>query len=91
MNTELLNIVKRAKKQDESAYYELFQRFKDRIFHTCLGILGNSSLAKDATQEAFIKMFHKINKLSKPEKFYFRHKPGIKGTIKILLYRAPRE
>ncbi len=70
METELLEIIRQVKNGEEEACYGLFRMFKTRIYHICLGILGDSFLASDATQEAFIKMFRSIKGLRKPEKFY---------------------
>ena len=39
----------------------LYDRYKDRVFRTCLRILGDRHVAEDTTQEIFLRVFSKAS------------------------------
>lgn len=45
---------------DESAYKELFDDYKSRVYNTAAGFLTDESDAEDVTQEVFIQIFNSI-------------------------------
>lgn len=49
-----------ARQGDQSATENLFRRYHDRIFSYLIRIIGERSLAEDATQEAFIRGFRAL-------------------------------
>ena len=42
---------------DSAAFGELFERYQTKIYNFCYGILGNPDDARDATQDAFIRVY----------------------------------
>ena len=46
---------------DESAFRELVETHKDRIFNTALGIVQNAEDAEDVAQEVFIQVYRAIH------------------------------
>lgn len=44
----------------QSAFRELVDSFKDRVFNTSLGLLHNTEDAEDISQEVFIEVFNSI-------------------------------
>jgi len=55
-----VQLVARAKGGDEQAFSALFERNKRRIYSLCLLMTGDSSLAEDLTQDAFIQVFRRL-------------------------------
>jgi RNA polymerase sigma factor (sigma-70 family) len=47
---------------DSAAYGELFERYQKKIYNFCYGILGNPEDARDATQDAFVRVFEALPK-----------------------------
>ncbi|MEO0414573.1 MAG: RNA polymerase sigma factor, partial [Verrucomicrobiota bacterium] len=43
------------------AYYELLQKYEGMVYSTCYRMLGNSQEAEEATQDAFLRVFHKLH------------------------------
>lgn len=56
-------IVSRCQTGDEQAFAELFHRYKVKAMRLAYAILGDTTLADDATQEAFIQAFRAIRNL----------------------------
>lgn len=54
---------------DKAAYTVLVKRHYRRVFALCLGVLGNVHDAEDMAQNAMLKGFLKIKKLSSGEQF----------------------
>ena len=52
--------LERLRLRDEAAFRELVERFKNRVYNTCLGFLHNRQDAEDAAQEVFIRIFESI-------------------------------
>ncbi len=48
---------------DGHAFASLYQSYEKRIYNYCLRILGGTSDAEDATQEAFLKVFDRLSDL----------------------------
>lgn len=69
MNLKLSNIrelddsalVERAQDGDRRAFSELVRRHQSVVFRSCYRILGDREDAKDATQEAFIRAYRKLD------------------------------
>lgn len=48
-----------AAKGDMTAFAELYERHRRRVYSLCLRMTGNTSEAEDLTQEAFVQVFRK--------------------------------
>ena len=55
-----LDLIGRAQRGDESAFAELFELHKRRVYAICLRVTRNAADAEDLTQEAFLKVFRGI-------------------------------
>ena len=55
---------------DLSGYKELVERYEKRVFSIALAVLGNSEDAKDVAQEAFIKVYQKLESFRGESSFY---------------------
>lgn len=60
-------IVVRMQNGDEQAFYELYERYKDSLFHTACLICGNQADGEDVLQETFVTAFYHCRELKKPE------------------------
>jgi len=63
------NLVAASRRGDRQAYAELVHRHLRRVFAICLSILGGRAEAEDASQEAFVRGFERINSLRDGERF----------------------
>lgn len=52
--------IKQVLKGDQSAYGEIVEIYKDKVFQLCYRILGNRHEAEDMAQEAFIRAYVNI-------------------------------
>ncbi len=53
-------LVENLQAEDQSAFKELFDNYKDYIFNICYRMTGNIHDAEDVTQEVFIKILRSI-------------------------------
>lgn len=63
-------LVRQCKKGDHEAFRTLFERYAQRCFSVAYGVLHNEDAAKDAIQEAFIKVFKNIQSFNESKSFY---------------------
>jgi len=54
---------------EDEAFDILVLRYQDRVFRTCLRMLGNHEDADDTAQEAFVKVFGSLNKFKHESRF----------------------
>lgn len=54
-------LVTRAKTGDRRAFSELVRRHQTPVFRVCYRVLGNREDAKDASQEAFVRAYKKLD------------------------------
>lgn len=66
---ELQELVQKAKKGDEAAFYELMQLHKVRLYRIALSYLKNSEDAVEALQEVTYRAFRSIRKVKEPQYF----------------------
>ncbi len=66
---ELRRLVDSAKYGDKDAFGELVVRFQDMAYAIAYAMLGDSALAQDAAQEAFIEAYLSLVNLRIPEAF----------------------
>lgn len=62
-------IMQLQKKRDDKIFRILFETFYHQAYQTAYLITRDEYLAKDATQEAFIKIFTSLHQLMEPNKF----------------------
>jgi RNA polymerase sigma-70 factor (ECF subfamily) len=55
------NLVKHALKGDESAFSQLYERYRRLIYSTAYRFVQNAEEAQDATQEIFIKLYRSLH------------------------------
>lgn len=58
-----------AQKGDERAFEKLFRLFQGTVYNTALQLVGNPDDAADITQDAFLRAWEQLPKLSAPEAF----------------------
>ena len=58
-----------AQKGDQQAFEELFRLFQGTVYNTALQLLGNPEDAEDVTQDAFLRAWEQLPKLTAPEAF----------------------
>ena len=66
---ELASLVVRAQPGSESAFAELIDQRKHRLYRTAWAILRNDADAYDATQDACISAWRELRRLREPERF----------------------
>ena len=54
-------LVEWSQKGDRRAFSELVRRHQSAVYRSCYRVLGNGEDAKDASQEAFIRAYRKLN------------------------------
>ena len=54
-------LVRRLKKRDETAFTQLVQLHKNRVYNLCLRMLSNSAEAEDIAQDVFVRAFMSIS------------------------------
>lgn len=67
MNQELtraeeVELVRRALKRDQDAFGELVTRYEKSLFNVVYGVVGDIELARDVTQEAFLRAYRFLAK-----------------------------
>lgn len=62
-------LVERARAGDADAFDQLVRARIDAVYRTALGILGQQSDARDATQDAFLAAWKKLPGLRDPDRF----------------------
>lgn len=55
--TEEVDLIRRALKRDRDAFGELAARYEKSLFNVIYGVVGDVELARDVTQEAFLRAY----------------------------------
>lgn len=55
--------------KDVMAFGELYDRYSDKVYGRCLSFFHNEEIAKDATQEVFIKVLYQLSTLNQKQYF----------------------
>lgn len=63
-NIEEKNLIRRCRKGDSKAQFELYQRYYKAMYNSALRILTDTAEAEDVMQEAFLTAFDKIDTFS---------------------------
>jgi RNA polymerase sigma factor (sigma-70 family) len=83
-----LELVRRARKGDLSAYDELVRRYQERIYATIYHMTANHEDANDLAQEAFIKGFQALRSFKGGSSFYtWVYRIAVNKTINFLKQR----
>ncbi|XXM71598.1 RNA polymerase sigma factor SigW [Lysinibacillus sphaericus] len=61
--------IKQVLKGDQSAFAELVELYRDKVFQICFRMLGNRHEAEDIAQEAFIRAYVNIETFNQKRKF----------------------
>ena len=70
LTDELSAVIQQAMTGDKSAFSKLVWRYKDHIANIAFGVVGNSQDAEDIAQEAFLKAYLSIGRLTSANAFY---------------------
>ena len=85
---EEMELVRRARKGDLSAYDELVRRYQERIYATVYHMTANHEDANDLAQEAFIKAFQALKSFKGGSSFYtWIYRIAVNKTINFLKQR----
>jgi RNA polymerase sigma factor (sigma-70 family) len=57
-----ISLVQRIQRQDTDALSELYERYSTNVYSVALFITGNTLLAEEATQDAFMKLWNRAEK-----------------------------
>ena len=64
------DLIRQCQKGDVQAFRQLVERYEGRIYGLACSILGDSEMAKDAAQEAFIRVYRALGKFEGRSSFY---------------------
>src|SRR5271163_296413 len=68
--SEEMQLVRRAKRGDDSAFEDLVRRYDRNVFRIAQHITQNREEAEDVVQEAFLKAYRNLEKSQEQSKFY---------------------
>ncbi len=66
-DSELISLY--LKDQNTAYFTQLYQRYKGKVFAKCISMLGDEGLARDATQDVFIKVLLNLAKFTEQSSF----------------------
>jgi len=66
---KLLEWVTQARNGDQDAFAEIMYSFQDAVYNLCYRMLGESTEAEDATQEAFIRAYFNLERYDTSRSF----------------------
>jgi RNA polymerase sigma factor RpoE len=88
---EELELVRRARRGDLSAYDDLVRRYQERIYATIYHMTSSHEDANDLAQEAFIKAFQALKTFKGGSSFYtWVYRIAVNKTINFLKQRKHR-
>lgn len=65
-----LDLVRRIKAGDEQAFEEMVRHYHARVYSLAYGVLRNPQDAEEATQDAFLTLYKKIDTFDESRKFF---------------------
>lgn len=71
LHTELGQLIKKAKRNDRRAQYELYQRFAPKMLSLSRMYINDIQFAEDVLSKAFVKIFKNISSFKGPEQAFF--------------------
>jgi RNA polymerase sigma-70 factor (ECF subfamily) len=66
-----LELIERCQARDESAWEEMVQRYKRKVFGIAYKFTGRFEEAEDLTQEVFLKVYKALDSYKKEQEFYW--------------------
>jgi RNA polymerase sigma-70 factor, ECF subfamily len=69
-NASDLELVRRIKRGDEQGFREMVDRYHARVYSLAYGVLRNSEDAEEATQDAFLTLYRKVDTFDESKKFF---------------------
>jgi RNA polymerase sigma-70 factor, ECF subfamily len=69
-NASDLELVRRIKRGDEQGFREMVDRYHARIYSLAYGVLRNPEDAEEATQDAFLTLYRKVDTFDESKKFF---------------------
>ncbi|HTY43525.1 MAG TPA: sigma-70 family RNA polymerase sigma factor [Thermoanaerobaculia bacterium] len=69
-NASDLELVRRIKRGDEQGFREMVDRYHARVYSLSYGVLRNAEDAEEATQDAFLTLYRKIDTFDDSKKFF---------------------
>jgi RNA polymerase sigma-70 factor, ECF subfamily len=69
-NASDLALVRRIKGGDDQAFREMVDRYHARVYSLSYGVLHNAEDAEEATQDAFLTLYRKIDTFDESRKFF---------------------
>ena len=65
-----VDLIRRCQEGREDAFRELVERYQKRTFWIARNMLNNPELARDVSQEAFVRVFRNIRRFDVTKNFY---------------------
>lgn len=65
-----LELVRRIKRGDEQGFREMVDRYNARVYSLAYGVLRNPEDAEEATQDAFLTLYRKVDTFDESKKFF---------------------
>lgn len=82
-------LLARARRGDESAFRQLYRSHVDRTFGLAYRITGDEELARDATQEAFVRAFGRLDEFRGDAAFStWLHRITVRSALNLVRDRA---
>ncbi len=69
METNNTHLIDRCCRKDSKAQMELYGRYAKRLYMTCFRIIGSTVDAEEAMQDAFLKIFMRIDQYDRTKNF----------------------
>src|SRR3954469_22776037 len=69
-NASDLDLVRRIKGGDDQAFREMVDRYNARVYSLSYGVLHNAEDAEEATQDAFLTLYRKLDTFDESRKFF---------------------
>lgn len=64
-----IGLVQKAKKGNRAAFGELANRYYEMVYVLAYGVVNNREVARDVTQDVFIKVYERLHKFDEKSKF----------------------
>lgn len=90
MDAENTLLVEGCSRNDPEAQMKLYELYSRRLYGTCLRIIGNTSEAEEAMQDAFLKVFRRIDQYDRKKNFeVWMHRIAVNTSIDYVRRQLP--
>lgn len=87
-----VELVRRLKTGDPSAFRELVEEHKNRVFNTCLGFLKNRHDAEDISQEVFIQVYESVQDFREEAQLStWLYRIAVTKSLELIRYRKRKK